>query len=863
MTVARDYSPELYIADGDTNTFAYNFSLTLINDIRVYTIDERGEKTLVPTDNYKIVPSVDNVGGAIIFNTIPSSGTNVLIERVEVPTQEKDWKNTDGFNLKSMTDEFDKLTRWLQEVDSGLEKAIKVPENAFDKPVDIWNRMILSDVLESVKLIKIENGNLFASKDGESWIMMPKSATIQEFRHRHLLNPEYDILEYRINDTWYEISIDPSKLLPAQAGNAGKFLTTDGTTAKWADIPESVLSVNGQQGEVVLTGDDIESTLNNENGQITATITEHLQTLKNDEGQLGDQVAGIEQKIPDAASSTNQLADKAFVNSTVQTAASNFRGNWETWADVPSDASGYPENYAGSRTPTVNDYLVIGNASDYPNTARESLEGTWRFKYTGTWETNGKNGWKPEYQVNDQPLTQEQMAVLNSGITAEKVSEYDSYPSQFIKNNGDTMTGPLYINIEKTTTPYLYLTNGSTNVLGIRTASNDLYISGPSNGIILQANLYTNVANRSIGIQGRPWQGVYTKNISSGSAESQIVVPDLSGTMARIEDLPDAKEGTVGQVYTKTENGAEWQDAQGGGTSLPDQTGNSGKFLTTDGANASWGEALTNLSKSSGALSILGTPSTSFYSTNIGGASSVGGYGATAIGGQTSAAAYGATAIGLFAKATKQFSIQIGYGTNDVEGSFNVSLGNTPEKNYQLLNADGLIPSDRLASGGGYNKILSSTTSGMEWVYNPTYVSSYVTSLFLQNNQCIAIQGVNLIKTNIPGLNQTNTFPEFVIEFEDGSTNDIYVAKIHNILSEAYVEVLSATGTMENIKIGISERKFFVTGLPMGKNIAAYLNTLGTTSAGPFMSKSSIPDDIEYLPIKTGGDKPAAIIREW
>ena len=31
------------------------------------------------------------------------------------------------------------------------------------------------------------------------------------------------------------------------------------------------------------------------------------------------------------------------------------------------------------------------------------------------------------------------------------------------------------------------------------------------------------------------------------------------------EDLPDSKAGTAGQVYTKTETGAEWKDAKGGG----------------------------------------------------------------------------------------------------------------------------------------------------------------------------------------------------------------------------------------------------------------------------------------------------------
>ena len=133
---------------------------------------------------------------------------------------------------------------------------------------------------------------------------------------------------------------------------------------------------------------------------------------------LSGRVTTIEGKIPAQASATNQLADRAFVNSTVQTATANFRGNWETWGDVPSSADNYPIDYAGSKTPTVNDYLVVRDMRGYL-----SFTGTWRFKYTGTWATNGKGGWQPEYQVNETPLTSVQLAALNSGITAAGVAQ--------------------------------------------------------------------------------------------------------------------------------------------------------------------------------------------------------------------------------------------------------------------------------------------------------------------------------------------------------------------------------------------------------------------------------------------------------
>lgn len=78
-----------------------------------------------------------------------------------------------------------------------------------------------------------------------------------------------------------------------------------------------------------------------------------------------DEISTINSKIPAQATTQNQLADKAFVNSSIASSAANFRGNWLTWADVPTNASLYPVDYSGSTTPTNNDYLVVNDASDY------------------------------------------------------------------------------------------------------------------------------------------------------------------------------------------------------------------------------------------------------------------------------------------------------------------------------------------------------------------------------------------------------------------------------------------------------------------------------------------------------------------
>lgn len=233
-----------------------------------------------------------------------------------------------------------------------------------------------------------------------------------------------------------------------------------------------------------------------------------------------EMIDSIGELIPEQASQTNQLADKNFVNSTIQTNTANFRGSWANWESVPIHAADYPVDYAGNHIPTVNDYISVQDASDYHHDnvfTRENevvgkflnangqevvnaefnysdkltihagdkkailtgtsvagkyyrihayneedlwlgeitfgttlpLEGnipegtsylrvsypidyaddisldiyatvgSWRFKYTGAWGTQGKSGWIPEYLLNETPFTAEQLATINSGLTAD------------------------------------------------------------------------------------------------------------------------------------------------------------------------------------------------------------------------------------------------------------------------------------------------------------------------------------------------------------------------------------------------------------------------------------------------------------
>lgn len=97
-----------------------------------------------------------------------------------------------------------------------------------------------------------------------------------------------------------------------------------------------VASVNGQTGEVILTAEDINVNFAEEE----TTLQVAVDTLKEDQGQIGDQLQGIEEKIPEAASTENQLATKQDLNGYLPTTGGEMTGLL-TLNGTPKPQQGY------------------------------------------------------------------------------------------------------------------------------------------------------------------------------------------------------------------------------------------------------------------------------------------------------------------------------------------------------------------------------------------------------------------------------------------------------------------------------------------------------------------------------------------
>jgi hypothetical protein len=115
---------------------------------------------------------------------------------------------------------------------------------------------------------------------------------------------------------------------------------------------------------------------------------------------LEARVTTIEGDIPAQASSSNQLADKNFVNSSIATNTANFIGTFNSVAEL--------EAYSGQKDD--NDYAFVVATDSAGNTLYN------RYKWNGT-------AWLFEYALNNSSFTANQWAAINSGATTANIGQ--------------------------------------------------------------------------------------------------------------------------------------------------------------------------------------------------------------------------------------------------------------------------------------------------------------------------------------------------------------------------------------------------------------------------------------------------------
>lgn len=156
---------------------------------------------------------------------------------------------------------------------------------------------------------------------------------------------------------------------------------------------------------------EITRATNADNANSTA-ISNEISRATTAEQQNASDIDAIEALIPSQATSSNQLADKAFVNSSIATSTATFVGTFNNITDL----------YAVT-TADVNDYGYVVTTDAVGNTKYN------RYKYDGS-------QWGFEYALNNSSFTAEEWAAIQSGMTQALRIKLENLPSTAVTSVG-------------------------------------------------------------------------------------------------------------------------------------------------------------------------------------------------------------------------------------------------------------------------------------------------------------------------------------------------------------------------------------------------------------------------------------------
>ena len=199
-------------------------------------------------------------------------------------------------------------------------------------------------------------------------------------------------------------------------------INSGATSSKIGQIATNTSNINSLSDTVTNNYNTLDGRITSEVSALNTAIGAETTNRQNADNALQSQIDTINSKIPSQASSTNKLADKDFVNSSIATNTANFIGTFNSVAEL--------EAYSG--TLTNNDYAFVTGTDQAGNTYYD------RYKWNGS-------EWLFEYELNNSSFTAEQWASINSGITSGDValiatalqpSDLNGYATETYVNTG-------------------------------------------------------------------------------------------------------------------------------------------------------------------------------------------------------------------------------------------------------------------------------------------------------------------------------------------------------------------------------------------------------------------------------------------
>ena len=574
--------------------------------------------------------------------------------------------------------------------------------------------------------------------------------------------------------SWVQVSVQPEgDPLPSQTGNSGKFLTTNGSSTSWATV-DALPAQSGQSGKFLTTDGTDASWETISALQNTATGTNSLSILGSATGNNSVSIgksasaSGLRSVSIGGINSGAGYSDSIAIGANAQAGANNAiqLGGSGTNMRVNQDANTFK----------------VGNANG--NFEIMSADGTIpEARLASTTSAVSGQVLKLDSNLNAQWTTLSTSDITNdagyiTGINSTDVTTALGYtPYNATNPNGYQANVIESISVNNTAQT---ITSKNVNITVPTTAADvsalpsstkyaaSMTLSINSTTYVVTAQLKDQDGNNlgtaqtidlpleSVVVNGE-YDSVHKKivlTLQNGTTIEFSVADLVSGLQSEITssnkldaDLVD--DSTSTNKFVTASDKTTWsgkQDALVSGTNiktvngnsllgsgdvtldtLPSQTGNSGKFLQTNGTTASWVRSVENTSTLTDGLTIFGTPNTSGTGTiNIGpqSSSNLGGVAlgikakctqniGVAIASDAESNARAAVAIGYYAKSNADAAVQLGQGTN-------TSASTLQFMNYQVINSSGRIPSARMAD-------TTSATAGKALVLDSSLNATWAT----------------------------------------------------------------------------------------------------------------------------------------
>jgi hypothetical protein len=309
-------------------------------------------------------------------------------------------------------------------------------------------------------------------------------------------------------------------------------------------------------------------------------------------------------RVPSATfDSGNELADKAFVNSSIATSTATFRGTVTAADDTDAAAA---TALATITTKDDNDYAFV-KVEGVPSAGVDKYK---RYKWSGS-------AWVYEYTLNNSSFTQAQWNALNSGITTSLVSDIGTLKGYF---NGDKAKKAIAAD-KFSSARTIELTGNVTGSASSDGESGWSISTTIANNAVTNAMLAGSITNSKL-VNSTIYINGTTFTLGDNSTTNRLTAKWGTARNITISDADGSHSGTAVSV-----DGSEASTlllpstikATFVGDITGDVTGNADTATTLETSRTLWGKSFNGSANISGDMSSVGDISFSASGKTIGG----------------------------------------------------------------------------------------------------------------------------------------------------------------------------------------------------------------------------------------------------